>query len=127
MQVLGPAAAASGRKPSCGAKPARRGFAEAGGVPLWVQGEALQVHPHAWLSWPPSHRVTFPSREEEFSHRLTQQGSLSQCGEVSTAPLPERLRNVMQNENALLSRSRGMYIVACNSHLGCRTGLARNK
>ena len=38
MQVLGPAAAASGRKPSCGAKPARRGFAEVGGVPLWVRG-----------------------------------------------------------------------------------------
>lgn len=86
MQVLGPAAAASRRKPSCGVKPARRGLAEVGGVPLWVRGEALQVHQRAWLSWPPSHRVTFPSREEEFSHRLTQQGSLSQRGEVSTAP-----------------------------------------
>ena len=95
-------------------------------VPLWMRREALQVHPHPWLSWPPSHRVTFPSREEEFSHRLTQQGSLSQCGEVSTAPLPERLRNAMQNENALLSRSRGSCIVACNSHLGCCTGLAHN-
>ena len=97
------------------------------GSPCGCGGEALQVHPHAWLSWPPSHRVTFPSLEEEFSHRLTQQGSLSQRGEVSTAPLPERLRNAMQNENALLSRSWGSCIVACNSHLGCRTGLARNK
>ena len=96
-------------------------------VPLWVRGEALQVHPHPWLSWLPSHRVTVPSREEEFSHRLTQQGSLSRCGEVSTAPLPERLRNVMQNENALLSWSQGSCIVAYNSHLGCRTGLAHSK
>lgn len=51
-------------------------------------------------------------REEEFSHRLTQQGSLSQCGEVSTAPLPECLRNAIENENALLSRSGLSCIVA---------------
>lgn len=55
-------------------------------------------------------RVTFPSREEEFSHELAARESVPLWGEVSPAPLPERLRNVMQNENALLSGARARVL-----------------
>lgn len=63
-----------------------------------------------------------PAREEEFSHRRTQQGSLSRGGEVSTGPCPTRSEECRAKGHAARSPQHGLRAVAVLPARGAARG-----
>lgn len=90
MQVRGPSAVASRSRPRCSVEPGGWGW----GMQRQDSSPSVREGGRAGAPAPlgchgrPVTGSHSPPGEEEFSHRLTQQGSLSQCGEVSAGPFP---------------------------------------
>lgn len=88
-----------------------------------VRRGALQVHPHplAVMDAQSQGHIPIPGKKN-FPIDLPSKEVCPNVGRSAQAPLPECLRNAIQNENALLSQSMVLCIVAIIPAWGAARG-----